>query len=243
MNENDVTITAVIDGRRVGRDEVLAWEARRIPRVSRKLGMKAPSGPVEGMRRAFCDGKFELGVDEIRRRLARDVRLSDAVARVTGGLSGGRRATSVCDLYVEGGDAQGFVDWFSDAGRDDYAWSMVVASPDHFIIDSTADGRQEVIETTGGSPFATRFFVDYDDTSRLTTARDPAFALELAGVALTGADTAVGGVRHQLRDDRYGFHLRACVEFPKLMAPQMVKEHRWHLACEFSNWIEGAFSA
>jgi hypothetical protein len=32
-----------------------------------------------------------------------------------------------------------------------------------------------------------------------------------------------------------------CVEFPLLTAPHMIAAHRWHLACEFGNWIEAAF--
>lgn len=119
---------------------------------------------------------------------------------------------------------------------------MIAANPDHFLIDTAADGRQEVIETTGDSPLATRFFVDYDDTSPLVTPRDPTFALEAAGVARTDHGLAIGGVRHEFRDEPNGFHARLCVEFPLLTAPHMIAEHRWHLACEFGNWIEAAFS-
>jgi hypothetical protein len=28
-----------------------------------------------------------------------------------------------------------------------------------------------------------------------------------------------------------------------LAAPPMIAAHRWHLACEFSNWITAAFAA
>lgn len=40
---------------------------------------------------------------------------------------------------------------------------MIVACPDHYIIAREADGRQLVIETTGGSPTAAEFWVDYTD--------------------------------------------------------------------------------
>lgn len=119
---------------------------------------------------------------------------------------------------------------------------MIAAHPDHFLIDTAADGRQEVVETTGGSPLATRFLVDYGDTSPLTTPSDPAFPVEAAGVARMDSGLAIGGVRHEFRDEPGGFHARLCVEFPALTAPHMIAQHRWHLACEFSNWIEFAFA-
>lgn len=238
-----ITIDTVIAGRAVSRDEVLAWEARRLPKAARKIGLAVPAGDLARQRAAFTDSKLALGADEIRRRLARDIRLADLVARGSTQLSFGRRAMSVCDLHVTGGSARAFVDWFTDAGRDDYARSMIAANPDHFLIDTAPDGRQEVIEATGGSPLAMQFFVDYDDTSPLVTPRDQAFPIEAAGVARTGGGLAIGGVRHEFRDEAGGFHARLCVEFPWLTAPYMIAQHRWHLACEFGNWIEAAFVA
>ncbi|WP_285031225.1 hypothetical protein [Mycolicibacterium sp. lyk4-40-TYG-92] len=242
MPDQTLTIDAVIAGRAVSRDEVLAWEARRLPRAARKIGLAVPSGDLARQRTAFADTKLALGADDVRRRLARDVRASGVVARGLTALSFGRRATSVCDLHVTGGNAGAFVDWFTDAGRDDYARSMIAANPDHFLIDTAPDGLQEVIEATGGSPLATQFFIDYDDTSPLVTPRDPAFPVEAAGVARTGAGLAIGGVRHEFRDEANGFHARLCIEFPWLTAPYLIAQHRWHLACEFSNWIEAAFA-
>lgn len=236
------TIEAVIAGRAVTRAQVLEWEAARIAKAARKIGLPVPSGSLDRQKLAFADGKLALGPDEIRRRLARDIRGADAVASTSTRLSFGGRAVSVCDLHVVGGSAAAFVDWFTDTARDDYARTMIGAHPDHFLIDTAADGRQEVIETTGGSPLATRFFVDYEDVSPLVTVRDPAFPVEAAGVARTERGLAIGGVRHQFRNDSNGFHARLQVEFPRLTAPWMIAQHRWHLACEFSNWVEAAFT-
>ncbi|MUL75756.1 hypothetical protein [Mycolicibacterium sp. CBMA 226] len=242
MPDQKLTIDAVIAGRAVSRGEVLAWEAERLPKAARKIGLLVPDGDLARQRAAFTDAKLGLGVDEIRRRLARDIRLAGVVARGSTQLSFGRRATSVCDLYVTGGSATAFVEWFTAAERDDYAHSMIAANPDHFLIDTAPDGRQEVIETTGGSPLATQFFVDYDDTSPLVTPRGNAFPVEASGVARTGGGLAIGGVRHEFRDEADGFRARLCVEFPWLTAPYLIAQHRWHLACEFSNWVEAAFA-
>ncbi|MGW4129198.1 hypothetical protein [Amycolatopsis japonica] len=243
MPTTEPTIEAVLAGRPVSRDDVRAWETKRMGKAAAKIGLPAPTGELSLMRTAFADAKLELGPDEIRRRLGRDIRRADAVARTSTHLSRGRRVTSTCDLFVRGaGTAAEFLAWFDDTGRDDYARSMIAANPDHFLIDTAPDGRQEVIETTGGSPLATRFLVDYTDTAEIVTHRDAAFPLEASGVARSGSGLAIGGVRHEFRDHADGFHAHLCVEFPRLTMPTMVTQHRMHLACEFSNWITLAFA-
>lgn len=57
-------------------------------------------------------------------------------------------------------------------------------------------------------------------------------------MARISSGRAVGGVRHQLRDTGTGLHARLTVELPLPTLPTMVAAHRWHLACEFSNWFE-----
>jgi hypothetical protein len=142
---------------------------------------------------------------------------------------------------VDGGSAGQFVDAFEGwAAASDEA-AMLRACPDHFVIRTGADGGQEVLETTGGSPWATMFFIDYEDVTSLVTPSDPMFSQQVAGVARTSDGVAIGGVRHQFRDTDDGFHARLTVEFPMPTIARMVKGHRWHLACEFSNWIEAAF--
>jgi hypothetical protein len=46
--------------------------------------------------------------------------------------------------------------------------NMLDAVPDHYLR-GLPDGRQELVETTGGSPTPTRFLVDYSTGDRLTT--------------------------------------------------------------------------
>ncbi|WP_433334933.1 hypothetical protein [Spirillospora sp. CA-294931] len=148
---------------------------------------------------------------------------------------------SGCDLHVTGGGAAEFVQWFADTTRPDYVRTMIAANPDHFLIQATPQDTVEVVETTGGSPLASRFCVDYTDTSALTSTPESRFTTQAAGVALTEAGRPIGGVRHQFRDEPGGFHAHLCVEFPRFLLPHMVSQHRWHLAAEFSNWIELAF--
>ena len=229
-------IAIMIGNRRLSRAQVLDWEGRRITAAARKLGVSVPTaGSVDHRREALLSAKLDLGPDEVVARLSRDLRASDLVARLTGPV-GHRRRVSTIDMHVHGADASEFVAWFDRSSEQDEA-AMLRACPDHFVIRNGPQG-QKVVETTGGSPLATRFAIDYDDTTTLRTPADPAFPLQLAGVARASNGTAIGGVRHQFRPTDSGYLARLTVEFPLLTLPTMIAGHRWHLACEFSNWAE-----
>ncbi|WP_040785542.1 hypothetical protein [Nocardia pneumoniae] len=234
-----VEIAAWIGGRQVERDQVLAWEDRRIDAAARKLGVSAPEpGDIDIRREALLHTKLELGSGEIRRRLARDSHWADRIARAQARVSR-RRRHSVTELEVSVGSAADFAAWFDRTMNAADPTAMLRACPDHF--DTTFGTRgQEVLETTGSSPLAALFFIDYDDVSSLLTPPDASFPYQIAGVARAQNGRAIGGVRHQFRDTATGFHARLTVEFPLPILPTMVAGHRWHLACEFSNWIEAA---
>jgi hypothetical protein len=234
-------ITAELHGETIARHQVLDWEDRRITAAARKLGVQAPAGGNVAKRRdVLLQAKLTLGPEEIATRLSRDIRLAKFVAKAGARVSG-RRRVSVVDLHVNGGSAAQFVDAFDGwtAASDEAA--MLRACPDHFVIRTRGDGRQEVLETTGESPLATMFFVDYENVTSLVTPIDPKFSHQVAGVARTSDGVPIGGVRHQFRDTDDGFHARLTVEFPMPTLARMIEGHRWHLACEFSNWIEAAF--
>ncbi len=108
------------------------------------------------------------------------------------------------------------------------------------IIATSADGKQVVVETTGGSPFASEFVIDYSDTAAVKTALDPSFPVRIVGAARLKDGVIVGGVCHQFRQEGEGFRAKLSVEFPMMILPYMIAEHRWHLAAEFSDWIEAA---
>lgn len=231
-------ITTVINGRQVSREQILIWEERRISAAARKLKVPEPGpGRVHDRREHLLDSKMSLGEEEIQRRLARNTRYADTVARISAQATS-KRSISMIDIHVDGADASEFVTWFEKAPDLDTA-AMLRACPDHFLI-RTGPGGQEVLETTGGSPLASLFTINYEDTSSLLTPKDPSFPLQLAGVARSSKGTPIGGVRHQFKDTAAGFHGRLLVEFPFPSLPTMVPGHRWHLACEFSNWAEMA---
>jgi hypothetical protein len=233
-------ITAVLGRNRFARSDVIEREIGRARHVLSKL--HAPSGNegVEPLREAVTRRKAELGRGGIERALDREVRWSTRVARLTAVASRGRRAMSAIELVVSRGSAASFVEWFNKRTETNDEPAMLAAHPEHYIISTRADGRQEVWETNGGSPLAARFFIDYEDTSSLRTAPSPEYPVQVAGVARLDDRLAIGGVRHQFRDEGQGFRALLTVEFPALTLPTIISGHRWHLAIEFSNWIEAA---
>lgn len=232
-------IVTEIRGRKIARDEVLRYEDQRINAAAKKLGIAAPPrGDVHERREAFLQNKLALGNDEILRRLKRDRTMAGAIAKATAKISA-RRRLSVTDLYVPTGSAQQFVDFYWQCVHNNDEKALLGGHPDHFVQRIGADGRHEVLETTGGSPLAAHIFVNYEDTSSLVTPIDPAFPGQIAGVARTDG-IAVGGFRQQFRDTAPGFHARLTVEFPLPTVGHMISGHCWHLAVEWSNWIEAA---
>lgn len=234
-------LTVRIAGKSVTRESVLAWEDKRIDAAARKAGIVPPTCATVAQRRdAFLTQKLDLGADELARRLQRDTNAADFIARTQARVSP-RRRVSRTDMSVNGGTAAEFVTYFERASANSDEQAMLRACPDHFVIRMGPRG-QEVLETNGGSPLAALFVIDYDDVSSLRTRPDPAFPHQVAGVARASDGRAIGGVRHQFRDTAGGFDARLIVEFPLPTLPTMVSRHRWHLACEFSNWVEAAFA-
>ena len=236
-------ITTHIDGRRIPRADVLAWEGRRAAVVAKKLGLNERSSDVATLRRVVVARKRELGHARIERLLERELRWSARIGRLGARLFGRRRRLCTVELTADGGVAELVPRWYHAAIAANDEVPLLAACPDHWIFRSHPDGAQEVIETTGGAPLAVRMFFDSSDLATLVTAEDDTFPTQWAGVARNADGAPLGGIRHQFRDAACGFRVRLTVEFPVTTPPFMIAAHQWHLACEFSNWIEAANGA
>lgn len=248
-------ITCLIDGQVVGRPQVLAWEARRMQVVWHKLKRHAPapaSSPLNTLdpaaavspemmvrlRQALLDAKLQLGHQRIQEIFADELALAKALQQLLLLTSFGRHALSVIDVRCDQGSAAGFVDWFTGRVRANDEPEMLRACPDHHIIETRANGQQHVLETTGGSPLPTQFDIDYANASGIPVPLVPALPHRVGGVALDGERT-IGCAFHQFGPQAGGgFRGRLSVAFPRSTPWFMINGHRWHLACEFSNWIE-----
>lgn len=239
--DDELGIVAEIDGRRVPRSEVLAWEAARAARVCKKLGITPlPDNPV-AQRGALVARKLELGHAALERMLARELRISSLSARLVTALSRGRRRLCTVELSGSGGSAEAMPGFYKRAMQTGDEAALLAAAPDHFLLYEGEDGVQRVIETTGGAPLASRIFLDESDVSSVTTSADPGFPVQWVATGRASLDGPPSGViRHQFRDEADGFRARLTVEFPAFVPARLAKAHGWHLACEFSNWIEAA---
>ncbi len=236
------SITTIINGQSIPRQRVLDWEMKRARHVLHKLGVQPASTDLATLHQQLLAYKQQLGTDQILKILRWDLALSTPAAILTAQLSFGARRFSMIELVVSDGSAEHFVDWFNARGRSNDEAAMLAATPDHYVIRTDAHGTQEVVETNGGSPLAARFFIDYQDLSSLRSPIDPAYPLQIAGVARAANGTPIGSVRHQFRNEGSGFRARLLVEFPLLIIPTVVSGHQWHLASEFTRWIEAAFA-
>lgn len=238
-----VNIQAFFCGHVFTREQVQAWERRRAQIVLKKLGI-VPTQPDDllYMRRQLMERKLALGVQGVHDRLRTELAIATPATHAMVRLSFGRRRFSVTELLVEGGSAQKFVQWFNERTAHNDETAMLAACPDHYVIRTLPNGAQEVIETTGGAPMVSRFLIDYQDLSSLRSIVDPAYPLQIAGVARSESGLVLGGVRHQFKPEGGGFRAKLTVEFPALIFPEVIEGHQWHLACEFSNWIEAAFA-
>jgi hypothetical protein len=247
-------ITAIIDGELVTRPEVQRWESRRatsvLKRFARRLGLRAMAELLPGttlasllaadldtQRAALVTLKTGLGHAGIYAMLRHELTVSDRTARLAVAASRGRTAHSVTRLTAPGCSADQFATWFNNLVVTNAEVDMIDACPDHYLLRGLADGRQEVIETTGGSPTATRFLVDYANVDAVSVPVDPAYPIQIAGRAVLDDGFAIGGVRHQFRDRDGAMEALLTVEFPGVFPGSLIAAHRWHLATEFSNWI------
>jgi hypothetical protein len=243
VSPDPLSLTAEIDGRTVGRSEVLAWESRRCERVFAKLGMGTPSGDLARARRQLVERKLELGHRELERKLARELWVSARSERVLRRISAGRRQFCAVELIGGRGSAEAMPTFYRASMEAGDEAALLGACPDHYVLCQVEEGREQVIETTGGSPLAARIFLDDHDTSSIRTPPDDSFPVQWVAVGRGSEGGQIaGGIRHQFRDEPAGFRARLVGEFPAAMPPYMCRAHKWHLACEFSNWIEAANS-
>ncbi|MGW4632944.1 twin-arginine translocation signal domain-containing protein [Nocardia sp. NPDC004415] len=244
-----------IDGALVDQAAVVEWEKRRFSVVAARLRqdyvgvltgeldsllarLENAVDDVSAARVALALARLSIGEAGIRELLAAELVASESAARAGIAASDGRWQYAITEVSSDRGTAQGFLDWFDRARVTDDRPVWTDACPDHYLIATLPDGRQEVIEVTGGAMLPSQFFVDYTDVAGVMVPSDPAYPLTAAGVASLADGFVIGGVRHQFRDEPGGgFRAQLKVAFPAALPGLYIAEHRWHLACEFGNWI------
>lgn len=252
-----MNIAVYIEGKAVSSQQIERWERKRMAVVTRLLRAKLDQSALSplansrdggqqpnpaSIRVAIAQAKTGVSPHQIRSMLKNRMALSAALAKLFNFVSWGKRKPCVIEMWVEGCSAEQIVERLdglfltsSPQNRE----LCLAACPDHYLLEPYGENRQEVIETTGGSPLPLQFFITYGEEKNLSIPRDPAYALQAAGVARLKDGTVIGGVRHQFRNEGAGFRARLAVEFPWVTPRYFIREHQMHLACEFSNWVSG----
>jgi hypothetical protein len=240
-----------VDGKELPQDSIDDWELRRSRIVARFLksefGVTLPPGiadengasSIASIRAALTQAKLGLESAQVRRSLGSRIAFSTLLVKVLGILSFRHRKAAVVEIVCEGAAAKDIVERVGDLFLTNSPRNRelnMLGSPDHYVLEAHDDRIQEIIETTGGAPAQSQVFVNYDDESEVHFPKDPAFPLQMAGVARLKDGTSVGGIRHQYRDEGNGFRAKIADEFPALFPRCLVRAHQLHLACEFGIW-------
>ena len=216
----------------VPRSAVRQWESRRarvvLGKLRARLGHRgiaeildgtdiaARPADIESQRATLLALKTGLGPAGIYALLARELAISERIARLAVRASGGRRALSTVTLVAPGVSATAFEAWFNGLNTADSTGELVGACPDHYLLRGLPDGRHEVVETTGGSPMPTQFTVDYICGDMVAIPVLPDYRLQIAGQARLDDGLVIGEIRHQFRDIDGSMEARLGVAFPRV---------------------------
>lgn len=245
----------IIDNKEITIEQVREWEQRRLGKAYKFLRKAAKLEKDERLENAINKNntqlaekllaqiKYQIGANGLENMLRPYYTWGDRIAAAAAKVSKGGRKFSITDFVVkkENHTLDELVTAFEDIqlqNSNNNRELNLLANPDHYVSIGHPNEEQEVIEVTGGSPLPTHFYLTYDDDLGLQSEADKnKYPIQLPGVAKTEDGDIVGGVRHQFGETNDEFLIRALVEFPSASPNYMIRQHEWHLACEFSHWI------
>lgn len=232
-------ITVKIGGAAVPLSAIRAWESKRLAwsarYLQRKLGLAERAREAEALLRL----KYNTPEAEMRRSLRRTLGFGRFGARLMTRLSFGKRKLCVTEFEVKGIRAKHMHELFNALmleNSEENRMACLAACPDHYLL--KGGGVQEVIEVAGSLFIPMQFFIHYGDESGLVSKKDSGYPFQAVGAARLADGFAMGGARHQMRDTDSGCAVKLLIEFPYLFPGRNIKEHQFHLACEFYNWFE-----
>ncbi len=246
-------VTVWVGGQVLPMQAIEDWELKRTVHVALflqsrlKLPVKDITRDEKGQLRNMAAIRADLtkikiaaGINKLRSILDASIALSTLSVKFLNFLSRGKRKSSVVEIAVEGCTAEEMRDRYFRLMLKNSSKNLehcLSANPDHYVLVGCGENVQEVIETTGGSPLPTQFYIYYGDDQGLTSTPDKSYPCQAAGICCLRDDTLIGGVRHQMRNEGNGLRAKLEVEFPSVLTKRMISEHQLHLACEFTNWF------
>ncbi len=186
--------------------------------------------------------KASFDPDVFRKLLKQRYSVGNAASRVAATLSRGKRKFSVTEFIISESElspekVMSEIEKVMLENTPEHLYMNLATNPDHFVLISPAENIQEVLEITGGSPLPNRFFAHYGDEEGLKSSLSSGYQVQAPASARLEDGTIIGGVRHQVKKEGNGFRFKALVEFPSFLPNDMIRQHQFHLACEFRQWI------
>lgn len=233
----------VIDGNEFTREDMDSWKKKRVKNVSHNLGLNIQmQDDVDIVCAQLTKLKIGMSYDEIVSKIKFKLALGKAGMKIAAFVSGKKRRASITTIYAEGITVQKLsklIDALMLENTEEHRRANLAACPDHYVLLPHGE-TLEVIETAGGSPVPTQFFITFDDETGLQEPRNPSYPYQSTGIAKLKDGTIIGGVRHQFRNTQTGIEARTLVEFPGICPNKIINEHKKHLAVEWSSWINWA---
>ncbi|KAA9292159.1 hypothetical protein QP168_03930 [Aerococcus urinae] len=232
-----------IAGQVVSQERLDNWEYRHSRQALKNLGRRPkPADNLVTLRNSLNQLKQSLTYEEILRHLGWKLKLMATLMRAIAWLSLGRVKYATCTLEVDGLTIEEFAPLVKDFVTKDSPGIRQInlaANPEHYVLEPRGQ-LFEVIETAGASPLPIQFLIDFSSDQGLVSQEDPAYPLQMVGLAYLAKGSQVGGIRHQFRNTETGMEARTLVEFPAACPSYIVKDHCLHLALEWKNWISAA---
>jgi hypothetical protein len=250
-----MSIRITINGKDFPLERVKQWELNRAVAVYRflqsrlkpedlqslptKYKLVKKSSPSQDKLAWIHAVQRNLDPEQVKSLFTKELSRGAAITRFMNFISRGRKHCTI-EMHVEGLDAQKFIKYADNkmlSARVEDRDFCLSACPDHYLIRGAGHSVMEVIETTGGAPYPVQFFLTQGDETGLTVPRNEAFQFQMTGTARLPNGTVVGGIRHQFRPTNSGFNVIFGVEFPSATTNFIVRQHQFHLACEWTNWL------
>lgn len=244
-----------INGTVIPKKTIDDWEWKRIKKQAHFLKRKGiltddrflSTQDLDHTRSELGRAKASYSPDRFRKLLKKRYTLGNLVSKIAVSLSMGKRKFCVTEFVipqtkVTPAEMMESIEKIMLENTADHLYKNLVSNPDHFVLIQTQGKVQEIIEFTGGSPLPTRFFGHYGKVEGLKSKLSNGYSVQLAGEAQLADGTVIGGMRHQAKTEDDGIRVKALVEFPALLPNYMIKQHQYHLACEFRQWIRYVLS-
>lgn len=194
---------------------------------------------VERGRIALALLKRKLGAERLQELLADETDETEREIEARGSPEG-KFVLALTEVRVRGGTAEEFLAFFQHLVRTHDYERLDAGNPEHYVVAPTADGRLDVIENVGAWKLPQRFFVKLGEGAEAAPNPadvDPSYPILMAGRARTQKGEEVYRVLHQFGNTEDGFRAKLGIYFSAKAPPEQVQGHKWHLACEFTNWV------